>query len=1096
MKVKALSVLTLTLLTLSLTAKHDSGFLNKITRDYVTPHYTFQQKKDAEPIRTLFILMRSGARDSVEVLQRMDMDAAFFTTAGRYSFAQEDMYESTHKGTSIFEKSNELSSTLNKEYDVYVIGQFAFAKLPEKAQYRILNDVRNGKSLIIIESGRVGRLPYRKLYTNPIKVPAVFSKFAQPSQKAKIEAWQVGKGKFITLSWNKIANTNGHTLLPRVVYSNQWKTQQENAAAYVALLMRYAAGKEINVSGKPVIRIRDAWNKDVTANKNALPAGTYYKDQLGANGAFLVEEFTVKSSVGGLKLNMNDTFAKQKAITGELVLGEPAAKTMTAVVELFDSPYGNVWLRKEIRIPANAKNVKFAITDYYMPTIAGYLRASVKDNKNVKDIAEKEVFFPNPSMDDYWQVGWDGPENDNGEHLARQTVDRLGWNLILNHPKQNGTNVRVSALLNMKMIPYMVRVCFYKSPKGNVETKNWFFLPSKFSKDLKALNGDHCFYRPEVQKLWAEGIRNRMINLPKYSAAVYNLGDENHLDLESGYGPYDLIYFRKFLEKKYKTIKNLNYNYKSNYKSFDEVPHMPLKEAKDKAIYPAWNDHREYIEQMYADAHAFLREEIRKYDPEAKVGAEGSEPGNLELTMKTLEYWGPYSNLVGDELLRSFGKEKIRSLWWGGYPGSHSGRSDYVVPLNKDLLLGTVNGNAWFAGNPGSNHSSVGCDLTIAGYVRKYLDDLDRLKNGSAQLMVRNDLINNGVYFYWSHPSTAAAHLDKRCLNPHDGLPSLIRSAYRTGAGFDFISVNSLERLKKAKLLFLCGTSALSEKECKAILDYVKNGGTVIADVNPAIMNENLRINETNPLKALFGNITFKNAETQTFKELKLGKFHAKRVPQGKQVFVTRKFGKGKAILFNFSIASAANTAASAAMFDQWFLSLMKNANAAPKFTVGKVADSTMVRLRQNKDFVLLGIMQSPQNMNQPVKVTFPQTYHVYNADGKYLGTGKAITANFKKSPLQLLSLFTQKQKAPSFSVANAVRGDKLKFALPALKDGRIYRLQISTPDGKNVFTHVFDRAQNLPVRAIAYNEPAGTWKATLTDVASGLTTKVQFTVK
>ena len=120
----------------------------------------------------------------------------------------------------------------------------------------------------------------------------------------------------------------------------------------------------------------------------------------------------------------------------------------------------------------------------------------------------------------------------------------------------------------------------------------------------------------------------------------------------------------------------------------------------------------------------------------------------------------------------------------------------------------------------------------------------------------------------------------------------------------------------------------------------------------------------------------------------------------------------------------------------------------------------------------------------------------IYNADGKYLGTGKAITANFKKSPLQLLSLFTQKQKAPSFNVAAAARGDKLKFALPALKNGRIYRLQISTPDGKNVYTHVFDRAQNLPVRAIAYNEPAGVWKAALTDVASGLTTKVQFTVK
>lgn len=1096
MKVKVLSVLALSLLTLTLAAKHDSGFLNKITRDYVTPHYAFQQKKDTDPIRTLFILMRSGARDSVEILQRMDMDAEFFTTAGRYAFAVENMYESTHEGTSVFEKSNELSAKLNKDYDVFVIGQFAFTKMPEKAQYRILNEVRKGKSLILIQSGRVDRLPYRKLYAKPIKVPAVFSKFAQPSAKAKLQAWQVGKGKFINLSWNKTANITYHTLLPRVRYDNKWKTQQENAAAYVSLVMRYAAGKSITVSGKTVTRIRDAWNKDVTAKRNNLPAGTYYKDTLGSNGAFFVEEFKVKSAVGDLNLNITDTFAKKKAISGELVLSTPAARPMTAVIELFDSPYANIWVRKNIPIPANAGKIKFAIKDYYMPTIAGYVRASVKDNRGVRAVTEKEVFFPNPSIDDYWQVGWDGPANDNGEHLARQTVDRLGWNLILNHPSQNGENTRVNALLNMKMIPYMVRIVFGKSPKGHVKTSNWFFLPAKFHKEQKALKDDHCFYRPEVRKLWAEGIRNRMINLPKYSAAVYNLGDENHLNREAGYGPHDLIYFRKFLAKKYKTIQNLNYNYKSNYKSFDQVPHMPLKEAKNKGIYPAWNDHREYIEQMYADAHAFLREEIRKYDPEAKVGAEGSEPGNLELTMKTLEYWGPYSNLVGDELLRSFGKEKIRSLWWGGYPGSHSGRGDYVVPLNKDLLLGTVNGNAWFAGNPGSNHSSVGCDMTIAGYVRKYLADLDRLKNGSAQLMIRNDLINNGVYFYWSHPSTAAAHLDKRCINPHDGLPSLIRSSYRLGTGFDFISVNSLDRLKKAKLLFLCGTSALSDKECKAILDYVKNGGIVIADINPAIMNENLRVRENNPLKALFGNITFANAESQTFKALKLGKFQAKRVPQGKQVFITRKFGKGKAILFNFSIASAANTAQTTAMFDQWFLSLMKYANAVPAFTVGKVSDNTMVRIRKNKEFTLLGIMQSPQFMRLPVKVTFPRTYHIYSTDGRYIGTGKAITTNFKKSPLQLFSLFTQKQKAPQFGVANAKRGDKLNFRLPALKDGRVYRLEITAPNGRKVYTHVFDRNQIKPVRTIAYNEPAGKWKAALTDVATGLTTTAQFMVK
>ena len=96
MNFKTLSVLTLSLPALFLSAKHDSAYLNKISREYVTPHYAFQQKKDTKPIKTLFILMRSGARDSVEVLQRLDMDASFFNTAGRYKFANVRCNEGEH----------------------------------------------------------------------------------------------------------------------------------------------------------------------------------------------------------------------------------------------------------------------------------------------------------------------------------------------------------------------------------------------------------------------------------------------------------------------------------------------------------------------------------------------------------------------------------------------------------------------------------------------------------------------------------------------------------------------------------------------------------------------------------------------------------------------------------------------------------------------------------------------------------------------------------------------------------------------------------------------------------------------------------------
>lgn len=1082
-------------------AKHDGAYLNKITQDYVTPHYKFQTNSELKPLRVYFIMGRAGGRDAVEVKQRMPMQSEHTLTYNRAVFAAENMYESTIEGTSVYERNNEIAEKLNKEYDLYVIGTFDFTKMPESAQFRILNAVMQGKGLVLVQAGGPQRLPYRKLYQNPIEVPTFFKDFAQPSSNVKIQAYQVGKGKLVSIGYNSRFAVD-RSLLPVIPYDNKWKAQHENSAAFFAMLCRYAANCEIKPAAD-VTRIRDIWNKDVTNVKN-LPAGKYYKDEIAADGTFKVTEFVKESPFGKMTVNLPETADKKAPFSGKISVEKAQTSDTDILLELYDSPYSRIWHRQVVKLPANAKEVDFTLKDYFMPTLAGYVRATAfNSKKEALDIVDNLLFFPDPSLDDYMQLGWDGPTGPSGELLSPQTVGRLGWNLQLNHPTANGANARDMALLDQKLVAYMVRVMIRKGKEGGVIQPNWFFLPSKLRAEQKALNGDENIYRPEVRKLWAAGIAERMKNLPKYSTAIYNLGDENELELEAGYGPSDLIYFREFLKNKYKDIANLNYNYKSNYKSFDEVPHTPLKEAKDNGLYPAWLDHRAYMEKMYADHHAWLRQEIRKHAPNAVVGAEGSVPGDIELTMKELEYWGPYSSTVGDELLRSFGNEKIRMLWWGGYPGSHSGRAKYVQPLNKDLLVGSVNGNAWFAANPGSNHSSFGCDFTIAQYVKNYLPELDRLKDGAAHLMIRNPIVNNGVYIYWSHNSSAAALLDPCCISPSDGVIPLIRAGYRTGYGFDFISWRTPERLKKAKTVFLCGASALSDKECADLLNFVCNGGTLIADINPAIMNENLRVRESNPLAPLFGNILFKDCHGQSpaqYKPLALNSgFKAARVPvYGEKLFVEKKYGKGKAILCNFSLASASNTALDSGIsFDQWILKLLESGNAAPDFNViSKISADTMIRFRKNKDFTLAGIMVPIKDMTQPVIVKLKKDSYIYEIGKGFIGKKRQLEARFNNSPLALYSIFDREQSAPVFAVGNTVRGKLLDFKLPVLTSGRIYRLELFNPAGEKVYTCIFDRAEKAPRRPIAYTESTGIWSAKLTDVATNLNKTVKFEVK
>ena len=112
---KTLYSLLLAAVFLPLAAKHDGSYLNRITEEYVTPHYSFQTKPEQRPIRVLFILSRSGARDAVEIVQRMPMKSEYFLTPGRQKFASEDMYESAMDGTTIFEKERELQRKLDRE---------------------------------------------------------------------------------------------------------------------------------------------------------------------------------------------------------------------------------------------------------------------------------------------------------------------------------------------------------------------------------------------------------------------------------------------------------------------------------------------------------------------------------------------------------------------------------------------------------------------------------------------------------------------------------------------------------------------------------------------------------------------------------------------------------------------------------------------------------------------------------------------------------------------------------------------------------------------------------------------------------------------
>jgi hypothetical protein len=744
------------------------------------------------------------------------------------------------------------------------------------------------------------------------------------------------------------------------------------------------------------------------------------------------------------------------------------------------------------------------IKNYYLPTIAGYMRCTIyNETGQALDKIEKTIFLPKSERDNYLRFGF-GSAYD--QDVAKQMIDLAGWTAGLRHPHE--IEHRSTAIYNQRLVAYMLRVELKRGPKGAVKQYSWFFLPPELKKEVEKLNGDECFYRPAVQRLWKAAIKSRLEYCKYLNPVIYSLGDENCFVYNTGYGPSDEKYFQEFLQKKYRTIKKYNLVHKSNYTAFSEVPHLTLKKAKQSGNFPAWLDHREYMEHMFADNNHFLAKEIKKYIPDALVGTEGifSDSGDLELNISKLDYWGPYYDMIESELLRSFGKDKIRALWWGGYNPC----SPFPSKQQMFLLCGIANSSSWYVAMSRNTAAAFAGDAMPTGTMQKYLPLLDRLRFGQAQLMINNPFKDSGIRIYWSHRSQSASLLDERLPRPKNGIGALIKFCYRNGLQFDFVSEHTLERLKNKNIraLFLCGASSLSEEEAIAIRQFVKRGGLVFADRNPGIMNEYLNPVKTNKLETLFGNLLYNKVKKPVVIDdlsaslpggIKIQSTKAQITP-GLPLLSIKKVGKGQAVLANFNFNTVMATSKSNASFDNFILKLLANVGVKPEVKISGNKLETIIRTRDCGNFELLGLLLADDDVEREITVKLAKKKFVYDTDKGFVGNCKSFKFTANDTPLKLFGLFDSRQEAPVAKVSNSAKhGGAINIDLSAIPENRTLSLRFYDPEGKELKNRSFVVNRTKADKAefnITYNDSLGTYRLKLTDIATGLNKEYNFNIK
>ena len=1131
----------------------DGAFLNSITDRYVTPHLDWGKPLAGGPIKALFIVPRKGAREVVEIGERLEIERQSVVAFDSTTLALNNVYESLIKGTSVNEKADELAQKLDEKYDVIVLANVDFNALSKQSQYDILEKVAGGTGLL---------LAYPRAFSNPKVLSAPTEDWKQISAMTDISAlpggaanlsaeklvktYRFGQGRIAALNYAATSASVGGGL-GLTAYGEYapvgWKARYENNMVLVARALQFAAGRDLTPTIQPQLpgdvaagrgfvlpmeaqavqngivhwRVRDEWDvvqasgsaqlqngKIAAAQIPALAAGTHFLDvrleqnrKIVAIGVF---DFEVASPLGKLEISTDkESYERGANVAVKARFDKPLPADVEVVARLEDLPARNVWQRSLKTIPAGTQNISFDFPAVELPTIAGAIVLEIRRDGKTLLKSERIAFFPRREREIFPTLLWDIVPPYLTEMYAGTLLGQMNDPAGLTHPDGKGEVARLTALNNQRLAPYMTRIGLSADEKGQTKSDHWLGM-TKAEIDA-ATGGDGSFYNPAVRAFWKQNIERRIVGVPRVGPMIYTLGDENHFSYDAGYSPSDNIEWPKFLRGRYGDIAKLNREWNADYADFEAVPHFSPKEMRDKGMFQAWYEQRRFMEKQYSDVHHFLARTIKDIDPHAIVGAEGSVPGELEQTISDLDFWGPYSDAVGDELLRSIGADKLRMLWWG-YGPAPVANGPYA--LWRPLVQGAVNGSAWY--NSGiESMGLLSVDLSFADYFEKLRPALAQLDNGQAQTLVETPLKKDGIVILWSHASYSASFMDDRFFKPLDSTTAFQSFCYRNGLNFDLVTSKMAENgaLDQYKVLCLFGATALSEKEVAAIEAFAARGGIVIADINPGILSEYLRPLDKSRLADFFGAPKLDGKVALQAKPLDVAahvrgqqvSLSANKVFQSPQapVFSSRAVGKGEAILLNFNLGSAYNTADNKDDFNRFVLDLLKTGNVQPEIKVSGLArEQLIVRVRQNADAQIISFLADKDDIGKTCALQLPRAGWIYDGTQGLLGHSATLPVTLDL-PFKVFAVFDKKQSAPPLKL-NRTRvssGETIMLETAPLSPDGVYRVDIFAPDGEIVKhrTKVFTPKKLGEANEIrfAFSDARGNYRVVLTDARTGL---------
>ena len=453
-------------------------------------------------------------------------------------------------------------------------------------------------------------------------------------------------------------------------------------------------------------------------------------------------------------------------------------------------------------------------------------------------------------------------------------------------------------------------------------------------------------------------------------------------------------------------------------------------------------------------------------------------------------------------------RDFVRSNWIGG-------RDKTAGPLlQKYWRLVTLGSDSvwwWMWNYVGQNlRGFLAPDLSPYPEIKEMVEDTRIVREGLGDLLLASTMQDDGIAVLYSYPSVFASKLEAAGSfggyeEAHGALVKFIRDS---GFQFRYLTDRMLRQgevdLSKYKIIFLPRAEALGDHEARAMVRFVEQGGTLVADFRPGSYDEHCKARAKGALDDLFGirhkgkagarSIQLRaggeSRKTASDAGILLNGAQAQRRVDGIPLWLTRTVGKGRTILLNAEMKSLPALVSSGTPKGKFwgFDPVVKLARLD-----GTRPDDVDVTRWQDGKMEIVSVL-SRGKMAEKMALSFPGSKYVYDLRaGKSYGPCQRCTATILPDRASFFILVDRAEAAPQLRLASStvLLGQTLHAELSVPGAQGVHALQVRVDAGGR---HLAWQDQTLTVGAkpvslelpVAYNDPAGEYRITVRDLFSG----------